>query len=454
MNNMSKNYEKIKEYLNSNIDKYPHDIYQNLEKENKELKIIGITGSYGKTTTLKIVHEYLKQIGKKSVLFASCGIDLPTSNYNKDSEVEVPLYNESSVINAISGAIFYNADYLLLEINERTLSKGYVKDIPFDIRALTNIYSRHNTFEYSEEEYVNIKKSFFKDIKDDEDCICIYGETDKKYLNDLMSINNKQKRIVTSRYMASVNGIDEEKVDYLLYQNGERFDSLDGLSFGIKTKNNDYDINTSLIMPHNALNINMALAIIDSLGELNIKEFNKLLNSIIVLGRDEVIKEKGRTIIASITCTPHLEILKKYKEQGLINNIVLITGSYGSGYETWDKEYNSEKFEKHVNESMRFIYKYILRNVDKVYITSVDNASSNPETLINNQIKEIEDKIEYEAILDRKEAIKQAIEKSNIGDVIFISGRGNRAVFCKSSNEIDYFKDMDVVKEVLSNMKE
>ena len=89
-----------------------------------------------------------------------------------------------------------------------------------------------------------------------------------------------------------------------------------------------------------------------------------------------------------------------------------------------------------------------------MYITSVDNASSNPETLINNQIKEIEDKIEYEAILDRKGAIKQAIEKSNIGDVIFISGRGNRAVFCKSSNEIDYFKDMDVVKEVLSNMKE
>ena len=42
---------------------------------NKDFKIIGITGSYGKTTTIKIVNEYLKAKGKRSVLFASCGID-------------------------------------------------------------------------------------------------------------------------------------------------------------------------------------------------------------------------------------------------------------------------------------------------------------------------------------------------------------------------------------------
>lgn len=60
---------------------------------NKDFKIIGITGSYGKTTTIKIVNEYLKAKGKRSVLFASCGIDLPNSNYDKDDEIEVPIYN-------------------------------------------------------------------------------------------------------------------------------------------------------------------------------------------------------------------------------------------------------------------------------------------------------------------------------------------------------------------------
>ena len=422
---------------------------------NKDFKIIGITGSYGKTTTIKIVNEYLKAKGKRSVLFASCGIDLPNSNYDKDDEIEVPIYNEKSLNKAINGARKCNADYLLLEINERTIAKGYVKDVPFYIRALTNIVPLHNTFEYSKEEYVKIKESFFENIKDEDECTCIYGEVEKEYLDVLMSANNKPKKIATSRYIASVKGLKEEDVNYLLYQNENAiFDSLDGLSFNIKTKDSDYNINTKLIMPHNALNINMALSIIDTLDELDIDLFNKVLNEISILGRDEVIKEKNRTIITSITCAPHLEILKKYQNNGLINNIILVTGSYGSGFETWDKEYNSERYSKYVNDSMKFIYKYIVKNVNKVYITSVDNASSDPKELINNQVKEIDGKISYCDVLDRREAIRKAILESENGDVIFISGRGNRAIFCKTRNEIDYYKDMDIVREVLNELKE
>ena len=422
---------------------------------NKGFKIIGITGSYGKTTTIKIVNEYLKAKGKRSVLFASCGIDLPNSNYDKDDEIEVPIYNEKSLNKAINGARNCNADYLLLEINERTIAKGYVKDVPFYIRALTNIVPLHNTFEYSKEEYVKIKESFFENIKDEDECTCIYGEVEKEYFDVLMSANNKPKKIATSRYIASVKGLKEEDVNYLLYQNENAiFDSLDGLSFNIKTKDSDYNINTKLIMPHNALNINMALSIIDTLDELDIDLFNKVLNEISILGRDEVIKEKNRTIITSITCAPHLEILKKYQNNGLINNIILVTGSYGSGFETWDKEYNSERYSKYVNDSMKFIYKYIVKNVNKVYITSVDNASSDPKELINNQVKEIDGKISYCDVLDRREAIRKAILESENGDVIFISGRGNRAIFCKSRNEIDYYKDMDIVREVLNELKE
>lgn len=421
---------------------------------NKDFKIIGITGSYGKTTTIKIVNEYLKAKGKRSVLFASCGIDLPNSNYDKDDEIEVPIYNEKSLNKAINGARNCNADYLLLEINERTIAKGYVKEVPFYIRALTNIVPLHNTFEYTKEEYVKIKESFFENIKDEDECTCIYGEDEKEYLDVLMNANIKPKKIATSRYIAGVKGLKEEDVNYLLYQNRDVFDSLAGLSFSIKTKDNDYNISTKLIMPHNALNINMALSIIDTLGELDIELFNKVLNDITILGRDEVIKEKGRTVITSITCAPHLEVLKKYQNNGLINNIILVTGSYGSGFESWDKEYNSEKYTKYVNDSMKFIYKYIIKNVNKVYITSVDNASSDPKELINNQVKEIDGKISYCDILDRKEAIRKAILESDNGDVIFISGRGNRAIFCKSRNEIDYYKDMDIVREVLNELKE
>ena len=136
-----------------------------ITKYNPKLRIIGVTGSYGKTTTLKIIQEYLKRIGKKSILFASCGIDIENSNYNKDNEVEIPLYNKKAVDFAINTAINNHVDYLLLEINEITLDKGYVKDVPFNIRAITNIIATQNLYEYSTDEYIRIKESFFKDLK-------------------------------------------------------------------------------------------------------------------------------------------------------------------------------------------------------------------------------------------------------------------------------------------------
>lgn len=134
------NFQKIEQKLNELKSQFPHDEYiEKRARKNTNLKIIGITGSNGKTTTALIVHEYLKSIGLKSVLFASCGIDLEISNYDKNSEVDIPIFNETSLINAIDGAIKERADYLILEINERTIEKGYIEGIPFSIRALTNI---------------------------------------------------------------------------------------------------------------------------------------------------------------------------------------------------------------------------------------------------------------------------------------------------------------------------
>ena len=134
--------------------------------------------------------------------------------------------------------------------------------------------------------------------------------------------------------------------------------------------------------------------------------------------------------------------------------IILVTGSYGSGFITWDKEYNSKKYSEYVNNSMKFIYKYINKHVDKVYITTVDSASSDVNELINNQIKELDSKITYKAVIDRRDAIIDAINDSKKGDVIFISGRGNRAIFCKSYKEIDYYKDIDIAKEAIDKLKE
>lgn len=441
------NFQKIEQKLNELKSQFPHDEYiEKRARKNTNLKIIGITGSNGKTTTALIVHEYLKSIGLKSVLFASCGIDLEISNYDKNSEVDIPIFNETSLINAIDGAIKERADYLILEINERTIEKGYIEGIPFSIRALTNIVPKHNTLSYTEEEYVNIKKSFFK-VDDEDDCTCIYTLTEKELLEDLIRQNNKPYKVVSSEYVARVKGVEEEKIDYMLHQGTKEFDSLEGLNFNIKTKTKDVECHTNLIMPFNALNITLAYAILDSLGEMEDSKFNQLLEEIKIPGRDEVIRYNKRTIIISVTCTPHLEILKRYKENNKINNIILITGSFGNGFNSWLSEYKDENFKNYVNESMRWAYSYFIKNADKIYITTNDYASSNVSELLKSQENEIKGKIAYEVIENRKAAIKKAIEESEEGDVIFISGRGNRKVFCNNTKSVEMYLDKEIVNK-------
>ena len=146
------NFEKLKQKLDELKEKFPHDEYiEKRGRKKQNLKIIGVTGSNGKTSTVLLLHEYFKSIGIKSVVVASCGIDLEISNYDKNREVDIPIFNETSLINVIDGAIKEGAEYLILEINERTIEKGYIEGIPFSIRAITNIVPKHNTLSYTEE---------------------------------------------------------------------------------------------------------------------------------------------------------------------------------------------------------------------------------------------------------------------------------------------------------------
>ena len=207
-------------------------------------------------------------------------------------------------------------------------------------------------------------------------------------------------------------------------------------------------------MPFNALNITLAYAILDSLGEMEDSKFNQLLEEIKIPGRDEVIRYNGRTIIITITCTPHLEIIKRYKEKGKVKNIRLVTGSFGKGFNSWLEEYKEEKFTKYVEESMRWAYSYFVKNVDQIYITTNDNAYSNITELLGKQKKEVEGKTTYFLIEDRKEAIKKAIEDSERNDVIIISGRGNRSIFCKDRRNVEIYLDRSIVEEIIKKKEE
>lgn len=420
--------------------------------DENDMKIVGITGSKGKSTTAYFVHQYLKSQGYRSILYSSIEIDSPTSYDAEGEAVENPIRDERMLLDALVQAESYDADYLILEINERSIFRGYTKDIPFDVRFITNIIPHHNDSLYPPEQYVAIKKSFFENIPDDDNCICIHGIDEKVIFDSMKSLTNKPIRVFGSRYVANVRGIDENSIDYLLYPSNSPLDTLKGLNMAFRAGNNHYNLTTNILMPFNAINILGSIAILDVLGVYNNNRYQEMIGNIVIPGRNQKTVFNGRTILVSNHLIPELEILKTYKERGEFKRLVLVVGTSGEGYKTWVREFPDEVYHRERQKNLQFAYNYIKKHADYVYITTSDPAASDKDELLSRQASLLDGYLEYEKVDDRKLAIRKAIVNSQEGDLIYISGRANRRIFCETFNKLRLFRDQDVVEETLNDL--
>ena len=412
--------------------------------------IIGITGSRGKSTTAVMIHNYLKSLGYKSTLYSSVMVDSPASHLKKNEAYEVAVRDEESLISIIEEAEAYGADYLVLEVNESTLAKGFLKDVPFDVRVLTNLNPKHNLEQYSEEQYVELKKSFFKDIEDDCKCVIGFQDYDKELLDELLKVNKYPKFICASNYIATVKGIESEKVTCLL--TGLDTD-ITGMKLQFKMNGNTHKLETNLIMSYNALNILTALTTLEVLDVLDVNKFEQSLEKLVIPGRAEVYRVNGRLIVVDTHLPAMLDCLKVLKEQGKVNKIKVVVGSMGYGYKHWEERFKTQEFASQRKEVRKYAMDLLIGIADYVYLTESDSGKENPINICEEMKSYLSDEVSSTIIVDREEAIKQAILDSEEGDVVFISGRGNRRILCNSETTMKLLKDSDVVKKILKCIK-
>lgn len=418
-------------------------------KDLNKLRIIGITGSRGKSSVAYMVHEYLKQQGYKTILYSSAMVDSKASLVNKNEACEVSLNSEAGLLAILEEAEHYDAEYLVLEINESTIEKGLTKDIPFDIRVLTNLNSKHNLEQYTEEQYVDLKKSFFKDI--DNECKCVIGFQDyeKELLTEILLLNSCDKVLFSSQYIAGVKGVDPNTLTCVL----ESLDSsLEGLRLKIKVKDRLITLNTKMMMSYNAMNILCAVSVLETLGILDEAKLNEWIDEIKIPGRAEVYKANGRMIVIDPHLPKMLEELKKFKVKKLINKIKVVVGSVGYGFRNWEEKFKTESFITKRKEFRKYAMNLLKEDVDYVYLTEQDNGKEAVLDICKELQNYLGNDVESKIIENRSQAIKQAIRESEKGDVIFISGRGNRRVLCNSETTMKLLKDSDVVKETLKEL--
>ncbi|MCI6013585.1 MAG: Mur ligase family protein [Coprobacillus sp.] len=443
MNKQMKIRNILKDIENINLSKI---------EDASKLTIIGITGSRGKSSTAYIIYKYLKRKGIKAILYSSIGIFSYNTIYKANEAVENPMRSMEMVKNALKEACEARAKVLILEVNEEAINKGITKDIPMDIRVITNIWAKQNDILYPD--YVNIKKKFFREASSDTKFIMSLTDKD---LVDLYKELNYDKKITTftSEYLKEARGVDFD-VDYIIKSNHDKFDSIKGITFILKKGEEEIVIDSNLLMPYSSFNITCAYSVISELKLMDDSIFKEVIKDIKIPGRDEVIDvSEYEKIIVSLNLVPQLEILKKYKERGEIGKIIVVTGSTGLGFASWDSGHDMQTLTKDKREAVSFAFKYILNNADYLIITTSDRGDIlNPFIELEKEI--VEGKMEYMMCLDRKEAIKKAIDITNDEgkmNVTFVSGRGNRNVMCLEKGKITLFNDKEVIKKLIGVKK-
>lgn len=410
------NYENITFVFVENVRKYLGIIASNYyDYPQNKIKIIGITGTNGKTTSSYILENILEKTSRIGT----------TGNRILDKEYPTVNTTPESVelIKLIAKSVEVGAEYFIMEVSSHALEIGRVEMLKFDSAIFTNLTQDHLDFHKTMENYFNAKKKIFSMLNekgkgivniDDEYGNKIYSEEEKKYLS--ISLKNKN---------ADLYG------EILEYTNN-------GMNIKIVYNKKEYTIKVNLVGEYNLYNILGCVASVLSQGldmDFIIKKL-QIMSS--VPGRFETIKnnKKARIVVDFAHTDDGLINVGHTLKDITKNKIVTIFGAGG------DRDH--EKRPKMSKAAAQFS--------DFIILTSDNPRTENPMDIL----KEIEKglieinypKEKYVIIEDREEAIKYGIEIIGEGDSLLVAGKGHETYQIIGKEKI-HFDDREIVKKYL-----
>ncbi len=358
---------------------------------SKKLKLIGITGTKGKTTTAFYVKNIFHQAGYKTGLIGTI------ANYIGDREVKTILTTpQANEINSLLARMIQEGcSHCVMEVSSHALALHRADYLNYDTGIFTNITSDHMDYHKTFEHYLASKKILFDMIM--KDGKIIYN-TDDPNSPTLLKNSPAQKYSYGSG----------KKADFRI-QNLEY--TLDGTTFDLSYKGNQYQLRTKLVGHFNAFNAASAFAA----GVVNGIDPNVAAEGIRttpqVPGRFEIVTKKNKKVIVDYSHTS--DSLKQALTA--IHHIVKeerpIYTVFGCG---GDRDRTKRPVMGDIAASMS----------NRVYLTSDNPRTEDPLFIVDEILKGIKTN-NYRVIENREEAIRSAIHESEDDAVILIAGKGH-----------------------------
>ena len=377
---------------------------------HRRLKMIGVTGTNGKTTTSFIIKKILENNGYKVGMISTVEVVIGNEKYPADYTTPDP---------SVLHRYFYmmkmaGCDVCVMEVSSQALAQKRTYGINFNIGVFTNLSREHLDYHGTMEDYAKAKALLMKNS----DVSVINSDDDwAQFMKE-----NAKGKVVTyginsqSDLKAENIKLDFDKVEYSLTSNGESFDIVYNVIGRFSVYNSLAALAVGITMK---ADMKRAVKAVAETG--NVK------------GRVEKIKNsRGINVLIDFAHTPDSlkNVLKTVKD---IYDKRLIT-VFGCGGDR-------DKSKRAVMGMIACEYS------DLVYVTSDNPRTENPDKIIDDIVKDL-DEGSYIRITDRTQAIKAALAEAKEGDTVLIAGKGHEKYQILGKEKI-HFDEREIVKQIL-----
>ena len=396
------------------------------ENPSKELKLVGITGTNGKTTTTYLILALAEAGGKKAAM-------LTTVEYRigEESQPAVRTTPEASDTQRfLREAVAKNCDVAVMETSSQAIHLRRCDELFFKVAVFTNLTRDHLDYHGTMENYFNSKKELFDGrigTKPESSVINIDDKWGAKLADELKS--NGQK-VVTFAQNNSAD-LTAENVEVSL---------MSGTSFLLRTPNGDRQITSPLVGKPHVYNMLSATAAAIELG-YDLDSIAKGLKTCIgAPGRFELVpNDEDFAVVVDYAHSDDALLNTLKTARNLTNGRIITIFGCGGDRDKTKRQPMGEVAGK---------------NSDLVIITSDNPRTEDPLRIIH----EIEIGIKptncpYLTISDRREAIYQAIAKAKPNDVVLIAGKGHETYQIIGAEKY-HFDDREIAREALENLTE
>lgn len=380
---------------------------------SRKLKVIGVTGTKGKSTVVYLTALLLEGTGHPTAAIGSLGYKIKDKTWPNTLKMTMP--GRWKIQKFLRQALNAGCTHVVMEVPSEGLAQGRHLGVRFDCAVLTNLHPEHIEAHGSFENYQKAKAILFSVTRN----IHVINADDKyrDFYAAFTPANRISYGIQGGEMRASDLDIHEDRASFAVY--GTRFDLKLGGTFNV----------------YNAL---AALATGAMYG-VDLPSAKPILESVMEIpGRLQWVQKMPSGVVVDYAHTPDsLKAVYETLRPTEGKRLICVLGAAGGGRDRWKRKEFGALAEQYC---------------DRIYLTNEDPYDEDPLAIIEDVASGISGpgQKKVERILDRRQAIQTALTDAHNGDIVVVTGKGSETSMAVSGGRKISWSDVGIIQESLS----